>query len=123
MTHTVLVVDDSPTIRKVASRHLSARCYHALTASDGQQALQTLLQPRVDLVLLDFVVPGMNGLQVCPQLKARPVLYRLPVLLMSAKGDKIRGQFLQQTGAIDAITTPFDPLGLYAVVENAVITP
>ena len=123
MTHTVLVVDDSPTIRKVVSWHLEARGYHALTAPDGHQALQALLAHRVDLVLLDFVMPGMNGLQVCRQLKAHPTLYRLPVVLMSAKGDKIRGQFLQQTGAVDAITKPFDPLALYAVVESALRKP
>lgn len=119
MTRTVLVVDDSPTIRKVVTRHLEARDYRCLAAEDGQHAIQVLLHHPVDLVLLDFVMPGMNGLQVCRQLKAHPTLSAIPVVLMSAKGDKIRGQFLQQTGAVDAISKPFDPLALHAVVENA----
>jgi CheY-like chemotaxis protein len=74
---------------------------------------------QVDLVLLDFVMPRMNGYQFCRELRAHPELKNLPVVLMSAKGDKIRGQFVQQTGAIDAITKPFDARGLIAVIEGA----
>ncbi len=70
-------------------------------------------------MLLDFVMPRMNGYQFCRELRAHPELKNLPVVLMSAKGDKIRGQFVQQTGATDAITKPFDARGLVAVVEAA----
>jgi len=115
----VLVVDDSPTIRKVVSAILSAKAFEPLTASDGIEALEVLRDERVDLVLLDFVMPRMNGYQFCRELRAHPEHKTLPVVLMSAKGDKIRGQFVQQTGAIDAITKPFDARGLIAVVEGA----
>jgi hypothetical protein len=64
-------------------------------------------------------MPRMNGYQFCRELRAHPELKNLPVVLMSAKGDKIRGQFVQQTGAIDAITKPFDARGLIAVIEGA----
>jgi CheY-like chemotaxis protein len=119
MSARILVVDDSPTIRKVVGSILEARAYQALLAADGQEALEMLGTEQVDLVLLDFVMPRMNGYQFCRELRADPELKGLPVVLMSAKGDKIRGQFVQQTGAIDAITKPFDARGLIAVIEGA----
>jgi CheY-like chemotaxis protein len=119
MSARILVVDDSPTIRKVVGSILGARGYQAVLAADGQEALEILGTEQVDLVLLDFVMPRMNGYQFCRELRADPNLKTLPVVLMSAKGDKIRGQFVQQTGAIDAITKPFDARGLIAVIEGA----
>lgn len=119
MSARILVVDDSPTIRRVVGSILEARGYRALLASDGQDALELLGTEQVDLVLLDFVMPRMNGYQFCRELRADPNLKSLPVVLMSAKGDKIRGQFVQQTGAIDAITKPFDARGLIAVIDGA----
>jgi DNA-binding response OmpR family regulator len=115
----VLVVDDSPTIRKVVSLILGAQGYETLTAENGEDALSKLRGERVDLVLTDFVMPKMNGYQFCREVRADSELKELPIVLMSAKGDKIRGQFVQQTGAMDAITKPFDPLALVAVIENA----
>jgi DNA-binding response OmpR family regulator len=115
----ILVVDDSPTIRKVVAAILTQRGFEPLLAADGQEALEALAVESVDLVLLDFVMPRMNGYQFCRELRADASYRALPVVLMSAKGDKIRGQFVQQTGAIDAITKPFDARGLVAVVEGA----
>ena len=116
----ILVVDDSPTIRKVVTSILEARAFETVTAEDGQDALEKLdAGAEVDLVLLDFVMPRMNGYQFCRELRNNAERRNLPVVLMSAKGDKIRGQFVQQTGAIDAITKPFDARGLVAVVEGA----
>jgi DNA-binding response OmpR family regulator len=119
MSARILVVDDSPTIRKVVCAILEASAFSPLPAQDGQEALELLSHEKVDLVLLDFVMPRMNGYQFCRELRAKEELKNLPVVLMSAKGDKIRGQFVQQTGAIDAITKPFDARGLVAVVEGA----
>ncbi len=116
----ILVVDDSPTIRKVVTSILEASSFETIAAEDGQDALEKLQNgTTVDLVLLDFVMPRMNGYQFCRELRNDPDRRHLPVVLMSAKGDKIRGQFVQQTGAIDAITKPFDARGLVAVVEGA----
>jgi DNA-binding response OmpR family regulator len=122
MATRILVVDDSPTIRRVVSTILEKHGYEPALASDGQDALEALTSGEVktDLVLLDFVMPRMNGYQLCRALKDQaPELANLPIVLMSAKGDRIRDQFVQQTGAIDAITKPFDAQALVAVVENA----
>lgn len=121
MSSRILVVDDSPTIRRVVSAILERHGYEASLASDGEDALEALQRGEVkpDLVLLDFVMPRMNGYQFCRALRADVELTMMPVVLMSAKSDRIRDQFVQQTGAIDAITKPFDAQALVAVVENA----
>ena len=115
----VLVVDDSPTILKVVSAILTRSGYETAVARDGATGMDMIRRGlKFDLVLLDFVMPRMNGYQFCRELRSSP--HRsLPVVLMSAKGDKIRGQFVQQTGAVDAITKPFDARGLVAVIEGA----
>jgi CheY-like chemotaxis protein len=115
----VLVIDDSPTLRRVVGAILAKHEYEALTAPDGQAGLDLLAADKVDLVLLDFVMPRMNGYQFCRELRARAEHRSLPVVLMSAKAEKIRDQFLSQTGALDAITKPFDARALIAVVEGA----
>lgn len=115
----VLVIDDSPTLRKVVGNILARNDYDPVVAADGQAALDLLGTEKIDLVLLDFVMPRMNGYQFCRELRARSDLKTLPVVLMSAKAEKIRDQFLQQTGAVDAITKPFDARALVAVVEGA----
>jgi len=117
----ILVVDDSNTIRRVVCGILERHGFDPHGASDGQLAVEALTSAETpfDLVLLDFVMPKMNGFQFCRAIRAREEWKRLPVLLMSAKTDRIREQFVQQTGAIDAITKPFDAQALVAAVENA----
>ena len=121
MATRILVVDDSPTIRTVVSTILERSGYDPKVASDGQDAYEALASGEVkaDLVLVDFVMPRMNGYQFCRALRDNAELAMTPVVLMSAKGDRIRDQFVQQTGALDAITKPFDPQALVAVIENA----
>jgi DNA-binding response OmpR family regulator len=129
----VLVVDDSPTIRKVVSAVLERHGFEAAQAADGQEALEALSESAqeasngdagdaapIDLVLVDFVMPRMNGFQLCRAMRESDRLRGIPIVLMSAKSDRIREHFVQQTGAIDAITKPFDAQALVAVIENAI---
>lgn len=132
MATRVLVVDDSPTIRKVVSAVLERHGYEAVHAVDGQAALEKLEQlsreardgangaSKIDAVLVDFVMPRMNGFQLCRAIRQNELLRWTPIVLMSAKSDRIREHFVQQTGAIDAITKPFEPPALIAVIENAI---
>jgi DNA-binding response OmpR family regulator len=118
----ILVVDDSATLRRVVCAILERNGFSTVAAADGQAALDTLEDPEVekpDLVLLDFVMPRMNGYQFCRALRQKDETCQMPVVLMSAKGDRIRDQFVLQTGALDAITKPFDAQALVAVVQNA----
>jgi DNA-binding response OmpR family regulator len=122
----ILVVDDSPTIRKVVCAVLERHGFESVQAPDGVAALETLTDslegsngtPKIDLVLVDFVMPKMNGFQLCRAIRQDDRLRSLPVVLMSAKSDRIREHFVQQTGAIDAIAKPFDAQALIAVIEN-----
>jgi CheY-like chemotaxis protein len=129
MATRVLVVDDSPTIRKVVSSVLQRHGFETVEAADGQAALETLIEAagagngssamKIDLAIVDFVMPKMNGFQLCRALRQDERLRATPVVLMSAKSDRIGATFVQQTGAIDAIAKPFDARALIAVVENA----
>src|SRR5262245_37870480 len=106
----ILVVDDSPTIRTVVSTILERNGYDPKVAFDGQDAYDALASGEVtaDLVLVDFVMPNMNGYQFCRALRENADLTTTPVVLMSAKADRIRDHFVEETGALDAITKPFD---------------
>lgn len=117
----ILVVDDSATLRRVVAAILERHGYEPSVAADGAEALDALTSGAVkaDLVLVDFVMPRLNGYQFCRALRDNTELAMTPVVLMSAKGDRIREMFVQQTGALDAITKPFDAQALVAVVENA----
>jgi CheY-like chemotaxis protein len=129
MATRVLVVDDSPTIRRVVSGVLERHGFETLQAKDGQEAIETLTlaaQPengngasKIDLVLVDFVMPRMNGFQLCRAVRQDERLRATPIVLMSAKSDRIGAHFVEQTGAIDAIAKPFDAQALIAVLENA----
>jgi CheY-like chemotaxis protein len=113
----VLVIDDSLTILKVVETILEANGYQVTTARDGQEGIEQLSQRGpFDLVLLDFVMPRMNGYQFCRALRADEVHKDLPVVLMSARTSTIGDRFVEQTGAVDALNKPFDARALVAVV-------
>jgi CheY-like chemotaxis protein len=126
----VLVVDDSPTVRRIVSSVLTGGGFEVVQAEDGQRALDHLTRAarrngggepaeKIDVVLVDFVMPKMNGFQLCRAIRGNEQLRATPVVLMSAKSDRIRDHFVQQTGAVDAITKPFEGRALIAVIENA----
>jgi DNA-binding response OmpR family regulator len=115
----ILVVDDSRTVRRVVERALVAAGFDVELAVDGREALERATQHVPDLVLTDFVMPNMNGLRFVQSLRGIANLKSVPVVLMSAKADKIGESFVLQTGALDAITKPFSPEALLAVATNA----
>jgi DNA-binding response OmpR family regulator len=110
----VLVVDDEPTITEVVSRYLERAGYSAHVAADGPGALQVAAETRPDLVVLDLMMPGMDGLEVMRLLRERqPVL----IILLTAKGeqsDRIAGL---RRGADDYVVKPFSPAELVARVD------
>ncbi|MFO0682620.1 MAG: response regulator [Sandaracinus sp.] len=115
----VLVVDDSRTLRRVVARVLEGAGYEVELAADGREAIERATAKVPDLVLTDFVMPHMNGLRFVQALRAVRNLARVPVVLMSAKADRIAESFVEQTGALDAITKPFSPEALLAVTTHA----
>jgi DNA-binding response OmpR family regulator len=116
----VLVIDDSPTITKVVQLVLTKAGYQVLTAADGELGLQAVREQRPDLILLDFVMPRMNGYQFCRELTADAKLRDIPVILMSAKGDQVGERFVKVMGIVDYITKPFSPEAITAVVQHTI---
>jgi CheY-like chemotaxis protein len=116
----VLVIDDSPTITKVVQLVLTKAGYQVQTAVDGEAGLEAVRAQRPNLILLDFVMPRMNGYQFCRELVADPKLRDIPVVLMSAKGDQVGERFVKVMGIVDYITKPFSPEAITAVVQHTI---
>lgn len=113
----VLVVDDEATITEVVSRYLERAGYRARVAGDGPEALRLAADARPDLVVLDLMLPGMDGLEVMKRLREPSPERRVAVILLTAKGeagDRILGLRL---GADDYVAKPFSPAELVARVD------
>jgi DNA-binding response OmpR family regulator len=117
---TILVIDDSPTILKVVQLVLTKAGFLVHTAADGEEGVAKARETRPALILLDFVMPKMNGYQVCRALADSPDLKDVPVVLMSAKGDQVGERFVKVMGIVDYITKPFSPEGITAVVQHSI---
>jgi CheY-like chemotaxis protein len=116
----VLVIDDSPTILRVVQLVLAKAGFDVRTALDGEVGIELAREKRPDLILLDFVMPKMNGYQVCKALAIDPELREVPVVLMSAKGDQVGERFVKVMGIVDYITKPFVPEAITAVVSHTI---
>jgi DNA-binding response OmpR family regulator len=116
----ILVIDDSPTITKVVQLVLTKAGYQVDTAPDGEAGLAAVRATRPDVILLDFVMPKMNGYQFCRELTADAKLRDIPVVLMSAKGDQVGERFVKVMGIVDYITKPFSPDAITAVVQHTI---
>jgi len=118
MTPKVLVVEDSTVSRKVITSTLSKKGYQILEAEDGFQALAQLSNEAPDLVLLDLVLPGMDGYKVLAHMKKKESFVNIPVIILTAKDtlfDKLRGKM---SGSDEYLTKPFSPTELLAKVEK-----
>ncbi len=112
----ILVVDDDPNIRELIVETLSEE-FKPIEARDGNEALRLCQEERPDLVILDVMMPDLDGLQVCTRLRNETLTSHIPIILLTAKGmldDKIKGM---ETGADDYLTKPFDPLELEARIN------
>ena len=110
----ILVVDDEPTITDVVSRYLERAGYVTWVAADGPNALRIAGESRPDLVVLDLMLPGMDGLEVMRQLRERE---RTSVILLTAKGEHADRIIGLRLGADDYVAKPFSPAELVARVD------
>lgn len=118
MTAQVLVVDDILANVKLLEARLSAEYFEVLTAYSGQEALDVCARERIDVVLLDVMMPGMDGFEVCRRLKANAATHHVPVILVTAldqTSDRVQGL---ESGADDFLTKPVDDIALITRVKN-----
>ena len=100
----ILVVDDEPAIRRTLRANLSARGYEVLALETGEEALRAAAEWRPDLVMLDLMLPGLSGLEVCRALRAESAV---PILVLSARGEERTKVRALDLGADDYLTKPF----------------
>jgi CheY-like chemotaxis protein len=114
----ILVADDAPNIRKVVKMGFEALGYRVLTAENGRDALAIVHRETPDLVILDVMMPEMNGYDVCAEIKRDPILRRTPVVMLTAKNLEEDKYWGRELGADEYITKPYDPEELERVVER-----
>ena len=110
----VLLVEDEPAQRAVLSYNLEAEGFEVRTADNGEDALSLISEEAPDLILLDWMMPHVSGIEVCRRLKARPETRGIPVIMLSARSeevDKVRGL---ETGADDYVIKPYSVVELMA---------
>jgi len=112
---TVLVVDDEPIVREVVVRYLERDGFHTLEAGDGNRARELVESNPLDLVVLDVMIPGTDGFQLCRWIRSRS---KLPIIMLTARGEETDRIVGLELGADDYVTKPFSPRELAARVRS-----
>ena len=114
---TVLIVEDEPAQSEVLAYNLRAEGYHVITADNGEDALILVDENMPDLILLDWMMPHVSGIEVCRRLKIRPETRSIPIIMLSARSeeiDRVRGL---EIGADDYVAKPYSIIELMARVR------
>jgi two-component system, OmpR family, alkaline phosphatase synthesis response regulator PhoP len=115
MSKKVLVIDDEPKIVEICKDYLKAGGYEVITASDGAQGLTKARLQKPDLIVLDLMLPGMNGLDICRSLRQES---NVPIIMLTARIEETDRLIGLELGADDYITKPFSPRELVARVRT-----
>ena len=105
----ILVVEDDVDILQLVDHNLKSADFHVLTAQDGYQALSLAKKHLPQLVILDLMLPGLDGFEVCKELKRSPTTKNIPVLMLTARGEEVDRIVGLELGADDYVVKPFSP--------------
>lgn len=114
----ILIVDDEEDIAELVSYNLIREGFATVKAHDGNTALRKVKLEQPDLLVLDLMLPGMNGLDICKALRSNPQTASLPIIMLTAKGDELDKVIGLEIGADDYITKPFSVKELVARVRS-----
>jgi phosphate regulon transcriptional regulator PhoB len=117
MASDVLIVEDEPDIRNLVVHHLAREGFRCRAVGSGADALARVKALTPDLVVLDLMLPGMDGLEVCRRLRADPATAGVPIIMLTAKADEVDRVVGLEMGADDYIVKPFSPKELVARVR------
>ena len=117
MAQRVLIVEDEPDIRDLLIFHLEREGYHVIKARSGTEAVRLAHASPPDLVLLDLMLPEMDGLEVCRRLRGDPATQGVPIVMLTARGDEVDRVLGLEMGADDYVVKPFSPRELLARIR------
>lgn len=120
MPKNILIVDDSATIRKLVSLTLGFKGYNVVTADNGKVALDKFQREKFDMVIIDILMPEMNGFQLLSKIKNDKKLKNIPSVVLTTEGDEASKQKGIELGADSYLVKPFQPQQLLAKVEECV---
>lgn len=117
MATTILIVDDEPSICALLAFNLDKAGYHTLEADNGHTAVELVRTAKPDLIILDVMLPGIDGMEVCRILKGQQHTAGIPIIMLTAKNDEVDKIIGLELGADDYMTKPFSPRELVARVK------
>jgi two-component system alkaline phosphatase synthesis response regulator PhoP len=115
---TILVADDESHILHVVSLKLKNAGYRVLTARDGQEALELAQQEKPDLLITDYHMPQLSGIELCRKLKQDPATSNIPAIMLTARGYSLEPSDTEQSGILRMLSKPFSPRHLLSTVEE-----
>jgi len=119
---TILVCDDESHILNVVSLKLRNAGFRVLTAEDGQEALEVALQERPDLIITDYHMPRLSGLELCRRLKVDPATALIPTIMLTARGYHLEPHDTEDSGICRMLSKPFSPRQLLVTVNEVIMS-
>lgn len=114
----ILIIDDSRTVQMMVSMILSREAYVVTTAADGEEGVRKAIADPPDLILLDVVMPKMDGFEACRRLRREPVTQAVPIIMMTTRGEATNVEQGYTAGCTDYITKPLDNIEFLAKVRD-----
>ena len=114
----ILVADDEPHILRVVKDKLINAGFQVIISVNGEEALQAAIREKPDLILLDVMMPKLNGFEVCRKLREDQSFATVPIMLLTARGQEVDRKMGMEAGATEYITKPFSPRQLLQIVQE-----
>ncbi len=119
----IVVADDEPHIRHVIALKMQKHGFEVFTAADGEEALDLVLQEAPDLLITDYQMPVMSGLDLCRELRRQEQTAHIPIVMLTARGFDLSDQERHASGILHLMSKPFSPAAVLAKVQELTAAP